>query len=415
VSSEDSNDVGGNCSPPHVSELCRAPMPGDTTGTSSDGTSSDGTTTDGTTTDGTTTDGTTTDTTTTDGTGTDGTSTGTTTGDTTWGDTWDTTTGEPPIPDLCAGYYVDGPPTFSDSCAGGYGTVDDPPEVKDGMCCFTVSWPELCCGRPFSVGEGSRVAAATRTSAWLDDAAPRPAVDDLDAATRERLAAAWTADGLAEHASIASFARFILELLAVGAPAELVSGAQRALADEVEHARLCFALAAAYGGAPVGPGPLAIDAALDEGAALPSIVGRALVEGCVGETLAALQAGVVAASASDPAVAGVLRKIADDELEHAALAWGFVRWVIEAGGLEDAEGLVAAAIEAAEAEADAAIDGEASDRLAIHGRLDPTGEALLRRDGVRTVILPALRGLAGRIRAGAAAVAGARESTGLHA
>lgn len=63
------------------------------------------------------------------------------------------------------------------------------------------------------------------------------------------------------------------------------------------------------------------------------------------------------------------------------------------------------------------IDGEASDGLATHGRLGPTGEALLRRDGARTVILPALRGLAGRIRAGAGAgaITTARETPSLHA
>ncbi|MCA9659908.1 MAG: ferritin-like domain-containing protein [Myxococcales bacterium] len=295
----------------------------------------------------------------------------------------------------------------------------------DALACRSAAWasdasapvgtPSLGCGRPFSVGSLARVAEAATGREW--SVSVSPSLDALDAATRERLADAWTDDGLAEHASVASFARFILELLAVGAPAELVSGAQRALADEVEHARLCFSLAAAYGGAPVGPGPLAIDAALDDGAALPSLVARALVEGCVGETLAALQAGVVAASATDPAVAQVLRRIADDELEHAALAWGFVRWAIEEGGLADADAdaLVAAAIAAAQAEADATIDGEASDRLAIHGRLDPTGEALLRRDGARTVILPALRGLAGRIRASAVATARPRKIPALRA
>ncbi|MEZ4382866.1 MAG: ferritin-like domain-containing protein, partial [Nannocystaceae bacterium] len=315
--------------------------------------------------------------------------------DTSGGDTWDTD-GEP-IPEMCAGYYVDGPPEFGDGCGGGYGQAIGAPEVKDEMCCFTVDWPEICCGRPFSVGEGARVAAVAATRAWLGERLPTPQLGGLDAATRERLAAAWTADGLAEHASVASFARFILELLAVGAPAELVSAAQRALAEEIEHARLCFALASAYRGAPVGPGPLAIDAALDGGGDLRSIVARALVEGCIGETLAALQAGVAAASTGDPAVAAALQSIADDELEHAALAWSFVRWAIDAGGLADAEGLIAAAIDAAEAEARAPIEVSADaegDALAVYGRLDAGAEQRLRRDGARTVILPALRGLA---------------------
>jgi hypothetical protein len=47
-----------------------------------------------------------------------------------------------------------------------------------------------------------------------------------------------------------------LELLALGAPAELVEKAHVAALDEIEHARICFALASAYGGERYGPGPL---------------------------------------------------------------------------------------------------------------------------------------------------------------
>jgi hypothetical protein len=48
-----------------------------------------------------------------------------------------------------------------------------------------------------------------------------------------------------EHASVAAFARFTLDLLALGAPADLVQSAQQALGDEIAHAELCFGLAGA--------------------------------------------------------------------------------------------------------------------------------------------------------------------------
>jgi hypothetical protein len=43
-----------------------------------------------------------------------------------------------------------------------------------------------------------------------------------------------------------------------------VQGAQRACADEIEHARIAFGLASAYADRPMGPGGLDVRGALDE-------------------------------------------------------------------------------------------------------------------------------------------------------
>jgi hypothetical protein len=129
-----------------------------------------------------------------------------------------------------------------------------------------------------------------------------------------------------EHASIAAFARFALQLLGMGAPPELVSGAQRAMADETEHAQLAFALASAYAGSDVGPGPLPINGALD-GGDLRGVIGTLIREGCIGETIAAIEAMEARKVAVDPAVRAVLGKIAGDEARHAELAWLTLSWV----------------------------------------------------------------------------------------
>ena len=50
----------------------------------------------------------------------------------------------------------------------------------------------------------------------------------------------WLAAALAEHASVASFSKFALELLAVGAPASLLQRAHQAALDEIRHAQLSF-------------------------------------------------------------------------------------------------------------------------------------------------------------------------------
>jgi hypothetical protein len=86
----------------------------------------------------------------------------------------------------------------------------------------------------------------------------------LDPDTRAALACEWLDDARLEHASVASFARFVLELLALGAPAELVHFAQRALGDEIDHARRCFSLASRYAQEPLGPAALQVDGALAE-------------------------------------------------------------------------------------------------------------------------------------------------------
>jgi hypothetical protein len=60
-----------------------------------------------------------------------------------------------------------------------------------------------------------------------------PRLEGLTSDQRARLAAQWATDGAAEHASIASFARVTLQLMALGAPAGLLADTQRGAADEV--------------------------------------------------------------------------------------------------------------------------------------------------------------------------------------
>ena len=131
-----------------------------------------------------------------------------------------------------------------------------------------------------------------------------------------------------EHASVAAFARFTLELLSLGAPAELVAASQRALADEIRHAKLCFGLATAYAGHALGPGPLSSEGALGA-QSLDAIVETAIAEACIGETLAAVEAAEAAAHATDPSVRRVLLAIARDEKRHAELGWRFLSWVLD--------------------------------------------------------------------------------------
>jgi hypothetical protein len=163
---------------------------------------------------------------------------------------------------------------------------------------------------------------------WLIASDPGPRLDHLSERERESLATHWAKLGQMEHASIAAFARFTLQLLSLGAPPELVDESTRALADETAHARLCFSIASAYAGSPIGPGPLHVDGSLVT-TSLADLVDLVIAEGCVGETRAAVEALDAADVATDPAIRAAYLRIAADEQRHAQLAFRFLRFALE--------------------------------------------------------------------------------------
>jgi hypothetical protein len=252
-------------------------------------------------------------------------------------------------------------------------------------------------GRPFLVGGEARVANVTTTDTWRSDL--RPQLAGLEVAARERLAEAWTDVALMEHASIAAFARFTLELLSLGAPPALVLEAQTALLDETIHARDAFALASAYAGRGIGPGPLDVGLALGSRSPL-DVVRTAILEGCIGETVAAVEATEALAHATDLAVRTALARVATDEARHAELAWRFVKWALESGpeSLRDETARALASIVDSEThsrqEAARNAPHAALDAIVVgHGVLDGERRAELGRRIMLDVIQPCARAL----------------------
>lgn len=357
---------------------------------------------------------------------TDDTSSGTSTGTT--GDTTDDTGGftcPPPPPNLTQEYVCFPVPMGLPDCAAcddlctednanAAATGDplcsytelvvqcgpDPMPAVPGECCYFIAHDDgmVCAGRPFVVAGAGRVAAPVRRGDWTGDARPSPL--GLSEATRAALAGLWGAAAADEHASVAAFARFALQLLQVGAPASLVEEAQRAMADEIAHARACYALAGAYAGCPIGPGDLDMAHALGS-EDLPALAAAAVREGCVGETLAAVVASAAAGQARDPAVRAVLRQIAADEARHAQLAWCFVQWAL--GRSPAVHAAVRDAFVAALA-APVAVrpwrEGADPAALRAHGWLAPDEQAALCRDALAGVVAPAADALlASQVRA----------------
>ncbi|MGK3967679.1 ferritin-like domain-containing protein [Sorangium sp. So ce118] len=294
----------------------------------------------------------------------------------------------------CAPLDPFGPDTPLPPAGCWYSTLGDG-VPRGGQCCYEFTADCGGAGRPFLVGERARTARAQRRAAgaW-GAAAALPDVALLSPATRAALAESWLRDALLEHASVASFSRFALEMMAVGAPAEMLDAAHEAARDEVRHAALCFGLASAYAGAALEPSPFAFGGRVEVTSDLAELAARAVREGCVGETLAAVQASEQLAHATDAAVRSALAAIADDEARHAELAWRFVAWALQTGG--DAVRLsVSAAFEeslAAPPPAATVADAPESD-LAAHGRPDGAVLAASLRCAIADVITPAMRAL----------------------
>lgn len=193
--------------------------------------------------------------------------------------------------------------------------------TRNDQCCYTSLQRRVIIqkGRPARVDGEPRFATLAEGSAWHAELA-------LDVTPDAALAGKWLEAARMEHASIAAFGATALRLMALGAPPALIAATHRAALDEIEHARIAFALACAYAGAALSPVQFA-GAAQMTPMTLREVAIETFVDGCVGETVAAIEASREAEGAA-PALAAILRRIADDEAAHAALAWQIVAWCV---------------------------------------------------------------------------------------
>ena len=158
------------------------------------------------------------------------------------------------------------------------------------------------------------------------------------------------------------------------------------MADEIDHARRCFGLAAAWGAAP-GVGRLDVAGALAGAGDAEQTLVSLILEGCIGETLAAAEADAARARCVDPTTREALAVIADDEARHAALAWRAARWLLgrhpnlrPAAARVFAAGQPTAALPPADPDAGA---------LAAHGVLGARDRAISARHAWTQVLTPA--------------------------
>jgi hypothetical protein len=264
-------------------------------------------------------------------------------------------------------------------------------------CCYVYFHGMVVPGRALR-GRDHGAAVVARDEPRRDWLAPIAAIDvsRMGAAERRALANAWRHDASLEHASIASFAALALDLMGLGAPADLVARAHAAALDEARHARLCYALAAAYDGDALGPAALAIPRR--DPPAFASLVVDTFVDGCLGETIATLEAEHALAHATEPAVRAALTEIARDEAAHAELSFATLAWLVTRGGAA-----ARAALERALVTIDVGTSPDGHERTprvgSAHGRLAPSMRHRARVVALSAIVEPCVLALLGTVAA----------------
>lgn len=133
----------------------------------------------------------------------------------------------------------------------------------------------------------------------------------------------WAEDARLEYASVPAFLRLAGELDWLGAP-RLASRARAAAREELGHARACFALASAYSGSRLRPGPMPVPAPRIP--SLATLFRESFIDGVAGEGASAARARERARGERDPRARRVLEIIAREEQSHAELARDIVRF-----------------------------------------------------------------------------------------
>ncbi|HVH41159.1 MAG TPA: hypothetical protein VM925_02415 [Labilithrix sp.] len=173
--------------------------------------------------------------------------------------------------------------------------------------------------------------------AWAKRSQAPRFVASLDDATRAAIADQWRENGRTEHASVAAFARLTLDLMALGAPPELVTAANQDSLDEIRHAEMCFGLARSIDDRAESPAPFAEAARArtlprSRALALAALAVDSLVDGALHEGVSARIIAKLARRTDDDIVRAILKEIAADEGRHARHGWDVVQWCLLEGG-----------------------------------------------------------------------------------
>ena len=157
---------------------------------------------------------------------------------------------------------------------------------------------------------------------WCQGEVPNP--EDMDLKSRLALEALWLHDAKKEYASVPAFARLTWQLIALGAPSDLIRDLHLAGLQEIDHTKKCFALASGFGSGPQTITPMfEILSDFDniKGEPFSFLAVDSLIDGCLLEGFNADSAEACALICQDPVSLKVIRQIAREERFHAELSW----------------------------------------------------------------------------------------------
>ena len=138
----------------------------------------------------------------------------------------------------------------------------------------------------------------------------------------------WLEQAELSHAALASFARNTLYLMSLGSTSGLLVTSQESGVDKIKHAKLFYGFASSFLDTDLAPGPLNVDGCLDD-TDLRFITRSLIKDGCIEETIGAIEVRLRANYAEDPAIKAALTQVASDETNHAQFAWDTLEWIME--------------------------------------------------------------------------------------
>lgn len=218
---------------------------------------------------------------------------------------------------------------------------------------------------------------------------------DLPDALRQALARGWTDAALDAHRAVATYARFALQLMSLGAPPQLLHGCSQAMQEEVAHAQACFSLARRYATAEVGPAPVPMST-LSSDNDVTAIVLEVVQRGCIAEAVSALSAREALEHCQDPAAREVLLRHHSAKAQQAQLAWRFVAWALRGAPPELPDHVRVAFLTSLTAPKTMAPLGESDRTLLRYGVLSASQRAALEQRILREVVLPCMEALLAR-------------------
>ena len=234
---------------------------------------------------------------------------------------------------------------------------------------------------------------------WEETHAPKLAPE-----VRAELARIWGERIPTEYRSITGFSTLSFDLIAAGAPVDLVAVCHRVAIDELRHTELAVKMVEIYGGErPSLPRELSSLPADESLTVVAQACRSAILISCLGETFACTELAMLRDRAVDPVVEGVLRVFLSDEIVHARVGWAYLAHAFKTADAVTRK-QVAEAIPSYVAgigenlfgtdEAPAAVDVTHDDeRLFAHGVCSMREEQELYRKFVPEVFIPGLRAI----------------------